>query len=116
MSARQPGWIDALAAECARTSQSATARRLGVSGAMVNQALKGSYRGRLDRLERRVRGELMQDTALCPVLGLISTRQCEDEQAQPFSTASRLRVAVYRACRDGCPNFRIKTDPRKENA
>ena len=110
MSAKRSEWIAALAAECARTSQAAAARRLGVSGAMVSQVLKGRYTGRLDRLERRVRGELLQGTAICPVLGRISTKQCEDEQSQPFSTASRLRAAVYRACRDGCPNFRAKKE------
>jgi hypothetical protein len=77
---------------------------------VISLALKGRYTGRLDRLERRVRGELLKDTVICPVLGRISTKRCEDEQQQPFSTTSRLRVAVYRACRDGCPNFRIKKE------
>src|SRR3990167_129040 len=98
MSAKRSEWIDALAAECSRTSQAATARRLGVSGAMVSQALKGCYAGRLGRLEGRGGGGRLQGAAICPVLGRISTKQCEDEQQQPFSTSSRLRVAVYRAC------------------
>ena len=101
-----PEWIVVLAAACDSSSQAAIARRLNVSGAQVNQVLRHSYQGRLDRIERRVRGELMRDTAICPVLGRISTKQCEDEQQQPFSTSSRLRVAVYHACRGGCPNFK----------
>lgn len=106
----QPDWIAALAAECARTSQSAVAKRLHISSAVVCQVLKGRYTGRNDRVERRVRGELMRDQVVCPVLGTISSCRCEDEQSQPYSTASRLSAAVWHACRDGCPHFRIKKD------
>jgi hypothetical protein len=105
-------WIAALAAECERTSQGKAAKRLGVSGAVVNQALRGNYCGRLDRLEQRVRGELMASTLVCPELGTISTKQCQDEQATPYHTASRMRVAVYRACRAGCANFKGEASPQ----
>ena len=91
-------WISALARECEATSQGKVAKRLGVSPAMINQALKGAYRGNLARLEERVRGEFLQKTVTCPVLAEISTRRCQDEQAQPFSTSSRLAVALHRAC------------------
>lgn len=92
-------WIVALAAQCELSSQGKVAKRLGVSAAMVNQAIKGAYRGNLARLEERVRGEFMQKVVQCSVLGRISARRCQDEQAHPFSTESRLAVALYQACR-----------------
>lgn len=98
-------WIEALRAECERTSQAKTAARLGVSSAMVNQVLRGRYRGKTDNLETRVRGELMRATVDCPVLGEISTRQCLDEQSRPFAATNPLRIRLYRACR-ACPNRR----------
>ena len=99
-------WIQVLTQECERTSQAKVAERIGVSGAVVNQVLRGRYKGRLDRVEARVRGEFMREVVACPVLGEISTRQCQDEQRRPFMTTNWMRGAVYRACRDGCPNYR----------
>jgi len=95
-------WIEVLRAACADTTQAAVARRLGYRhSSVVSQVLAGKYRGRLDRVEARVRGELMRLTLACPVLGEISTRQCQDEQRKPFAATSHVRVALYKACR-GC--------------
>lgn len=104
--AQPPDWILALAERCDSDSQAAAARSLGVSGAMINQALHNSYLGKFDRLEQRVRGEFMNATVECPVLGKISTRECLDVQARPFANTNPQRVAVFKACRAGCPNFR----------
>lgn len=101
-----PEWVLQLAAECDRTSQKRTADRLGVSPAMVNQALRNAYKGDVDRLAERVRGELLAASVICPVLGEITSRRCLDEQARPRATTNHLRVAVYNACRSGCPHFR----------
>jgi hypothetical protein len=98
-----PDWIAALAAECDKTSQGRTAQRLGISSAAVNQVLGASYKGRLDRVEARVRGELMRETVACPVLGELSRRDCLDHQGRKFSAANPTRVKLYRACKD-CPN------------
>lgn len=99
---REPDWIVALREECGRTSQSKTAAALGVSTAMVNQVLKGTYKGNWERIETLVRGELMNATVMCPVLGEISCRKCLDLQALPFAPTNPQRVAVYKACRSGC--------------
>lgn len=104
-----PEWIAVLAEECDRTSQSKTASRLNVSAAMVNQAIRNSYKGRLDRLEERVKGEFMNEKSACPVLGEISTRECLDHQARPYATTNHIRVALFRACRT-CPNNRGRKD------
>lgn len=104
--ANPPEWVLMLAEECDRTSQGKAAARLGVkSPAIVNQALQNKYTGRMDRLEERVRGELMNKVLACPVLGEISARRCLDEQARPFTSSNALRLRVKRACAV-CPNRR----------
>lgn len=107
--ATPPEWIVVLAEECDRTSQVNAAKRLNVSGAMVNQALRNGYKGRLDRLEERVRGEFMNEKVGCPVLGEISSRECLDHQRQPFAASNHVRVSLFRACRS-CPNNRTKRE------
>ena len=72
--ARAPRWIVALAEECDRSTQGRVADRLGISAAVVNQVLGSVYKGRLDRVEARVSGELLNATVLCPVLGEISKK------------------------------------------
>lgn len=98
-----PDWVLALADECDRTSQNRAGLRLGVTGSLINQVLRAAYKGRLDRIETRVRGELMRQTVACPVLGEISSRQCLDEQSRPRAATNPLRVALYQACR-ACPH------------
>lgn len=100
-----PKWIIALADECDRTGQSRAAERLNVSAAMVNQALQNAYKGRLDRLEERVRGEFMRETHVCPVLGAISKMDCMEHQARKYSPTNPMRVKLHRACRT-CQNRR----------
>lgn len=103
-----PDWVLLMAQACDRSSQAAVAKRLGVSSAMVNQALKRTYTGAYTTLEARVRGELMGKTHLCPVLGEITTRQCLDEQARKFQPTNPQRIQVWRACNGGCPHFKGK--------
>lgn len=103
--AHPPEWILALADACDRSSQGKVAHQLGVSPTQINQALHNSYAGRMDLLEQRVRGELMKATVVCPVLGVISTRKCLDEQRRPFSSTNSMRLQLFRACKT-CPNRR----------
>jgi hypothetical protein len=98
-----PEWVLRLAEECDKTTQAAVSRVLDVSAAMVNCALKNTYKGDLQRLEARVKGQYLRATVTCPVLGEVTLRQCQDEQAAPFTTANFLRVMLNRACRD-CPH------------
>ena len=102
-----PEWVAALAAEADRTSQSATARRLRYSPAVVSCTLKRSYKGSLSAVEGRVRDVLMRASVVCPVLGTIASERCLTEQAAPFTGTNHVRVRLYRACRNGCPNSRI---------
>jgi DNA-binding transcriptional regulator YdaS (Cro superfamily) len=103
-----PTWVEALNEECERTSQRATAQRLGVSPSMVNQVLNGVYKANTSSLEARVRGELMAEQVTCPILGAITTRVCLDHQLRPFAATNPQRVALYRACRRGCAHSSLK--------
>ncbi len=96
-------WIDELKQECERTSQNRAAKRLGVSAAQISQVLSGSYPGKADRLEARVRGELMGSVVNCPVVGDLNRRTCADYQELPFAGTSPIRVRLYKTCRGGCP-------------
>lgn len=103
--AHPPAWIVELAEECDRSSQGKVAKRLGVSATVVNQALQNAYTGRLDRLEQRVRGELLRETVQCPVLGEITKRECLDHQSRPYEATNPMRVKLFQTC-PRCPNRR----------
>ncbi len=99
-----PEWVAVMAEAADATSQADVSRRLGVSSAQINQALRNSYAGRVDRLEARVRGELMNEKVGCPVLGEITKRRCLDEQRRNTGAPQNaVRVELRRACRK-CTN------------
>lgn len=97
--AKPPAWIVALAEACDASSQSRVSVRLGISAAVVNQALKNTYAGRLDRVEERVRGELLRETVACPVLGEITKRECLDNQNRGYEATNPTRVKLFQTCR-----------------
>jgi transcriptional regulator with XRE-family HTH domain len=97
-------WMTVLEDRCEESSQADVARRLGVSAALVNRVLKGTYPGNLSRIEALVRGTYMQESVVCPVLGTITRRRCLDEQTRPLAITNPQRIALYRACRAGCPH------------
>lgn len=104
---KEADWLAWLRAACERDTQREVAERLKVSPAMVNQALKGTYRGNLAQLENRVRGELMNEKVGCPVLWEISKARCEEEQRRPFRMSSHLTVKLFVTC-PTCPRRTVK--------
>lgn len=100
-------WLVVLRAELKAIGLRCLAQRLGLSPTTVHQVLKGNYKGNLKRIEERVRGELMNKTVECPVLGEISARKCLDWQARPFAATNPTRVAVWKACRAGCKHSNL---------
>jgi len=105
-------WMEALRAECARTSQAKVAGRLGYSGSVVSQVLKGAYPGSIERVEQAVRGLLMGGRVACPELGDVEGHVCLDHQkrARTHTPSNPFRVRMFRACRK-CPRFtKEKTD------
>lgn len=102
-----PDWIKALAAECDRTSQAATAKRIGKSGSLVCQVLANAYPADLRGVEQMVRDVLMAGTVRCPVMGDLASTACLAHQGTPWAPNNPQRITLYRACRDGCPNSRL---------
>ncbi len=102
----EPDWIDALRAECLRTSQNKTADKIGYSGAAISTVLKGKYRGNLKRIEQAVRGALMNGKIACPALGEIPANECVQHlrNAARWQGTNTMRAKMYRACR-ACPRF-----------
>jgi hypothetical protein len=103
-------WLERLRAECGRISQSKVSVVIGYSPAVVNQVLKGTYKGDLKAVQKAVEGALMGATVKCPVLGALASNRCLEIQGQPFAATSPTRVALYRACRAGCPNSRLSQE------
>ncbi|MGY5789087.1 transcriptional regulator len=110
-----PDWVIVLAEACTLSSQSAVAKQLDYSPATISQVLSNSYRGDLSRVQEMVRGALMAETVVCPVLGDIARNVCLDWQAKPHAVTSSLRAQMFRACRGACPHSRISvTQPSGE--
>lgn len=103
-----PDWVEALAEAADRTSQTAVAERLGVSGSAVNMVLRKRYAADTRRIEQRVRGVLLSATVECPVLGDLAADLCLEWQkkAELFHDTSSLRRRMFRACR-ACPRSRF---------
>ncbi|HEX9772093.1 MAG TPA: hypothetical protein VGA44_01400 [Steroidobacteraceae bacterium] len=100
----EPDWIEALRKECERQrSQASVAHMLGYSHAVINQALKGTYKGDTRRLEQVVRGAIMHATVDCPVVGELPRDRCIFYQGRKFAATNPMRVQLYRACKS-CPN------------
>ncbi len=80
-------------------SQSKVAEQLGVSTAVINTLLKDKYAGNVVTMEKRIRGQFMAETVICPVMGALSTRSCLDNQALPMAFTNPVRAALGRACK-----------------
>lgn len=106
-----PDWIEELAKLMSATSGAAAARRLGLSASTLSQIVSANYGAKdWSAIETRVRGELMHETVLCPVLDEIAKSHCLDEQAKAFTGTSATRTALYHACRSGCVHSRLKVE------
>lgn len=102
-------WLDTLRSACAASSQAAIARRLDVSAAMVSQALKGTYKGNLNRLQTKVEGILQTKTVDCPVMDNLPRHKCQEYQDRDpkLTYGNPLILQFYRACRSGCPHSKL---------
>ena len=79
--------------------QAAVARALGYSPSAINQALKGTYGGRLDNLLQKVAEVYGDYPVTCPVLGEISIARCAAERRKPYGASNPLRTRLWKACR-----------------
>jgi len=96
-----PDWVEALAREADATSQVRAAERIGLSPGAVNQVLRGRYQASTDRIETRVRGQLMAAVVACPVMGELATDLCQEwqDKARGKPAPSSVHVRMWRACR-----------------
>jgi hypothetical protein len=107
MSEEVKDWVEVLRAQCEKTSQSAVSRELNYSPAVINQVLKGTYKGNLSTVELAVKGLFMDGIVDCPVVGEVASNICLNYQKLPFAAINPLRVQLYKACRSGCPHSRL---------
>jgi hypothetical protein len=107
-----PDWIGALAGACDATSQARVAATVGYSAAAISTVLRKCYPGDVGKVERAVRGALMNATVDCPVVGTLAHNECLAHQRAPFAATNVQRVALYRACRGGCPHSSIGRAPK----
>jgi lambda repressor-like predicted transcriptional regulator len=108
-----PDWVRELAGLASRTSLNAAAKRLGYSPATLSQTLANKYPGDLERLAATVRGALMGERVVCPVLGTIGRDACLAWQSKPRAVTNAVRTRVFRACRSGCPNSRLRSQSKE---
>lgn len=101
--ANSTAWIDAMRSACSSHTQADIAQRIGYSAAVVNQVLKGTYRGDLKRVQQAVEGALMALNVDCPVAGEMPRQRCAEYQRRGFALTNPMRVALSRACKT-CPN------------
>ena len=110
-----PDWIEALARACAGSSQRKVADRLGRSASLVSQVIRKRYEGDMPAVEEAVRGAFMGSVVACPVLGELSTNECQlwRKRSAQFASVNPTWVRMHRACHR-CP-FN-KTPARKETS
>ncbi|MDX8389178.1 MAG: XRE family transcriptional regulator [Mariprofundaceae bacterium] len=98
-------WVNALRKACEKQSQSTVARDISYSPAVVNQVLKGAYKGDLKAVQQAVEGALMKAVVNCPVLGELASNVCLENQRKPFAAINPIRVRLFSACKT-CENRR----------
>jgi hypothetical protein len=99
-----PAWIISLASECAASSQSRVAARMGWSGAAISQVLKRQYPGDLGAVEESFQGAFHGAVVECPARGAMPTNECRSwrEKTRQPSSHNPERVKMNRAC-SRCP-------------
>lgn len=100
-----PDWLTVLRDCCHSSSQAAVAKRISYSPTVVNQVLKGVYKGDLHSVQKAVEGALMGLTVDCPVIGELPRDRCLEYQRRGFAATNPLRVTLAQAC-PKCPNRR----------
>lgn len=103
-----PREIRALAEACSENTATAVAKRIGYSPSAVSYVLSRRYHeGDMDRVFVAIRGALMGETVLCPILGDIGRDRCLSEQSKPFAATNSTRARLFHACKT-CPNRQQK--------
>ncbi|MDX3805127.1 MAG: transcriptional regulator [Bosea sp. (in: a-proteobacteria)] len=102
-----PAEVVALATACRARTSRAVAQQLGYSDAVISHVLAGKYRGDLPKVFAKIRGALMGETVMCPILDEIGRDRCLSEQTKPFAATNSTRARLFHACKT-CPNRQQK--------
>jgi len=106
-----PDWISILARAASGEGLTATGKRVGYSASTLSYVLSNRYGGDLGRVETAVRGALMRETVVCPVVGEITLDRCLAEQKRKDIGGSAIRTRLYHKCRgigcERCPHSLI---------
>lgn len=102
-----PAEVVVLAEACAKDTARAVAKRLGYSDAVVSNMLANKYQGDCEKVFATIRGALMGETVLCPILDEIGRDRCLSEQKRAFSATNSTRARLFHACKT-CPNRQQK--------
>ncbi len=105
-----PDWVVALAEACTSKTQGEVARLIGYSPSAVSATLANKYTGDVAEIAERTRGAFLGQHVICPRKGQMRRDVCMAWQAKPFAQSSSDRVAMFHACRSGCPHSRLKGD------
>lgn len=99
-----PDWVEAMAKECAATSQNKVAGRMNRSASLVSCVIRNKYVGDMEAVEEVFRGAFQRQTLECPALGTMPSNECRDwrMKARQFVNVNQQRVMMFRAC-NACP-------------
>ncbi|MEI8642766.1 LacI family DNA-binding transcriptional regulator [Pseudoalteromonas sp. Hal040] len=100
-------WLSTLKAEVEMQGMRTVAQKLGVSKATVSQVINNKYKASTQMIQQRVEGVFMASVVNCPILDEIPINVCLEHQARKFAATNHVRVALYKACRNGCPHSKI---------
>ncbi len=76
----------------------AVADRTGYSRSAICHVQRGTYKGRGEKILRRVEEVYSQRPVACPILGEISFARCVEEKHRPFAAVNPIRVSLARTC------------------
>lgn len=102
-----PAEVMALASACRAETSRAVARRLGYSDAVVSHVLANKYPGDMAKVFALIRGAMMGETVMCPILDEIGRDRCLSEQTKPFAATNSTRARLFHACKT-CRNRQQK--------
>jgi hypothetical protein len=102
-----PAEVLILAEACKGRTSRAVAQQLGYSDAVISHVLAKKYPGDVGKVFAKIRGALMGEMVMCPILDEIGRDRCLTEQAKPFAATNSTRARLFHACRT-CPNRQQK--------
>ncbi len=102
-----PVWIIELAKSCDHIGLDQTAISFEIEAVAVSKIIRNDFFTDYTKIKDKVENIVFDKKVVCPILGEIQANKCLDQQARKFSIANSIRVRLYQACRNNCPNSQI---------